>query len=340
MRKKAISMILAAALGSALLAGCSSAPKETTAAATTAETTAEEKKEESKAEETKAEEKKEEAAGNDMLSGETGDIAKAGDGKGQKVVLITIDSMDQHWVNMDKGCKQAAEELGCDYKWIAPDVKDDAKQIECVNNAVADGATAILVAANGPDAITAALEEADQAGVKIVQVDSFANYPCVQKKLGTDNRAAGKTAGEQVLAALEASTVDRDEGFRSAFEGTAFEILETQYADGDAAKSKDAAANFISQGCVALFGANEGSCVGVGNAVAEDGNNIVAAGMDKSDAVIQLIKDGALICTMAQNPDVMGYEGMYAAITAINDGKVAPEYIDTGVSILNLDAVK
>jgi|MGYP000100356058 ribose transport system substrate-binding protein len=62
--------------------------------------------------------------------------------------------------------------------------------------------------------------------------------------------------------------------------------------------------------------------------------------MDKSDAVIQLIKDGALICTMAQNPDVMGYEGMYAAITAINDGKVAPEYIDTGVSILNLDAVK
>ena len=92
MRKKAISMILAAALGSALLAGCSSAPKETTAAATTAETTAEEKKEESKAEETKAEEKKEEAAGNDMLSGETGDIAKAGDGKGQE------GSSYHHWL--------------------------------------------------------------------------------------------------------------------------------------------------------------------------------------------------------------------------------------------------
>ena len=273
------------------------------------------------------------------------------------IALITIDSMDQHWVNMDKGCKEAAEELGITYKWLAPDVKDDAKQIECINNAVAGGYDAILIAANGPDAVTSALEEADEAGVKIVQVDSFANYPCVQQ-LGTDNFAAGKMAGEQVLAALEekgvkegkigivsvnaatTSTVDRDEGFRSAFEETDFEILETQFADGDAARSKDAATNFITQGCVALFGANEGSCVGVGNAVAEDGNNIVAAGMDKSDAVIQLIKDGALICTMAQNPDVMGYEGMYAAITAINDGKVAPEYIDTGVSILNLDAVK
>lgn len=74
--------------------------------------------------------------------------------------------------------------------------------------------------------------------------------------------------------------------------------------------------------------------------MAEDGNNIVAAGMDKSDAVIQLIKDGSLICTMAQNPDVMGYEGMYAAITAINGGSVSPDYIDTGVSILTKDSVE
>ena len=353
MKKKVLSIVAATAMAAMLMSGCSSPAPETTAAPS--QTTAE------KAEETKAEaegsREKTNTEANEMLSGETGDIAKPGAGAGEKVVLITIDSMDQHWVNMDKGCKKAAEELGCDYKWIAPDVKDDAKQIECVNNAVADGATAILVSANGPDAITAALEEADQAGVKIVQVDSFANYPCVQK-LGTDNRAAGKVAGEKVLEALKAkgvqegkigivsvnaattSTVDRDEGFRSAFEGTKYEILETQYADGDAAKSKDAAANFISQGCVALFGANEGSCVGVGNAVAEDGNNVIAAGMDKSDAVIQLIKDGALICTMAQNPDVMGYEGMYAAITAVKGGTVAPEYIDTGVSVLTKDNVQ
>ena len=91
-----------------------------------------------------------------MLAGETGDLAKEGEGEGQKVILITIDSMDQHWVNMDKGCQAAADELGCEYKWMAPEKKDDAQQIEQVNNAVADGATAILIAANGPDAITSA----------------------------------------------------------------------------------------------------------------------------------------------------------------------------------------
>ena len=70
-----------------------------------------------------------------------------------KVTLITMDQMDQHWVNVDKGCKEAVAELGnVDYNWLAPDVKDDAKQIECINNAVAGGAQAILLAANGPDA--------------------------------------------------------------------------------------------------------------------------------------------------------------------------------------------
>ena len=52
--------------------------------------------------------------------------------------------------------------------------------------------------------------------------------------------------------------------FRAAFEGTNFELLETQYGDGDAAKSKDIAANYITQGCVGIFGANEGSTVGTG----------------------------------------------------------------------------
>ena len=255
----------------------------------------------------------------------------------------------------DGATNQAAvvEELTATVEGVSEQVEQNSKSAKEISGKVDELGGAIWESNGKMQEMVASMHEINEASKQIDQIISTINDIASQT-----NRAAGKTAGEQVLAALEAkgvkegkigivsvnaattSTVDRDEGFRSAFEGTAFEILETQYADGDAAKSKDAAANFISQGCVALFGANEGSCVGVGNAVAEDGNNIVAAGMDKSDAVIQLIKDGALICTMAQNPDVMGYEGMYAAITAINDGKVAPEYIDTGVSILNLDAVK
>ena len=82
--------------------------------------------------------------------------ASAADAKGKTVYLITMDKMDQHWVKVDEGAKTMAAALGLKYKWDAPDVKDNAKQIEAVNNAVADKANLILLAANDPKAISAA----------------------------------------------------------------------------------------------------------------------------------------------------------------------------------------
>ena len=271
----------------------------------------------------------------------------------KKVYLITMDQMDQHWVKVDEGARAAAKEIGnIDYRWTAPDVKDDAKQIECVNNAVAAGADCILLAANGPDAVTAALREAQSAGVKIVYVDSAADFPGEQL-LATDNRAGGRQVGETLIKTLtekglsegmigiigvNASTEScnqREFGFRDAFEGTKFTLLPTQYCQGDAAQAKDMAANFITQGCVAVYGSNEGSTVGVGNAVKEAaGKDVIGCGSDASDMNLSLVKSGALLCIMAQNPYTMGYEGMKSASRVLADEKLDPYYVDTGVSII------
>ncbi len=274
-----------------------------------------------------------------------------------KIYLITMDQMDQHWVTVDAGAKKAVKELGnVDYRWLAPDVKDDAKQIECINNAVAGGADAILLAANGPTAVTSALREATAAGVKIIYVDSAADYPGEQT-LATDNEAAGTTAGQEMKKALAAkgitsgkigivnvnaataSVVAREKGFRAAFKGTKFEILETQYGEGDAAKSKDIAANYITQGVVGIFGANEGSTVGTGNAIKEAGGRVIGVGFDKSNTILQLIKEGYLLATMAQNPDVMGYKGIKAAVAVLEGKNPGAKYIDTGVSVLTKDTI-
>ncbi len=272
--------------------------------------------------------------------------------KGDMIALITMDSIDQHWISLKEGAEKAAAELGVQLQFMAPNTKDDAQQIECVNNAVSAGAKAILVAANGPDAISSALKEAASKGVKIIYVDSPANIPA-EATFSTDNKAAGKTAGEQMIAALtEAgitegsigiinvnaatdSTVQREEGFRSAFEGTAYTLLETQYGEGDASKSQSIAENYITQGVVGIFGGNEGSTTGAGNAIKASGkDNIVGVGFDKSDSILGLIEDGYLLCTMAQNPDVMGYEGVKAAVAALNGESLGGAVTDTGVSVL------
>ena len=278
----------------------------------------------------------------------TGDVKPAGD---YKIALITMDSIDQHWITLKEGAEKVAKELGVELVFMAPNTKDDAQQIEQVNNAVAAGCNAIIVAANGPDAISSALKEAEAAGVKIVYVDSPANVEA-EATFSTDNTAAGKTAGETMLKALTdkgitsgkigivnvnaatASCVARENGFRSAFEGTGFELLETQYGEGDAAKSQGIAENYITQGVVGIFGCNEGSTNGAGNAVKAAGAEVICVGFDKSDAILGLIQDGYILATMAQNPDVMGAEGVKAAVAALNGENLGGAVTDTGVSVL------
>ena len=292
-----------------------------------------------------------------------GCTAAFAEGETHTVYLITMDLFDAHWVGVDEGCQAAVAELAeqginINYVWNAPTQgKDDAAQIECINNAYADNAEVILLASNGPDTQVATLEELSNNGVIIIYVDSPANFDGAVQTLATNNKNAGVLAGEQMLAALEAkgitegtigivnvnaatdSTVQREAGFREALDGSGFEILETQYSNGDATLSQEIANNFITEGVVGLFGANEGSTVGTGNAIQEAGQTVIGVGFDKSDTILNLIKNGYILCTMAQNPDVMGYEGIQSAVKALKGEDVGEEFIDTGVSVINKDTL-
>lgn len=274
-----------------------------------------------------------------------------------KVTLITMDSTDQHWVSVNEGAERAVEDAdNIDYNWLAPDVKDDSQQIERINNAVSDGADIIIIAANGPDAVTAPLEEAIRDGVEIIYVDSAANAEALAT-FSTDNEAAGTEAGEVMIANLEEegitsgdigivnfdsatqTAVQREQGFRDAFEGTDFNLLQTQYNNDDVSEAQNIADNYISQGVVGIYSTNEGSTVGVGNAIRGSGEDIIGVGFDQSNAILSLIEDGFLTAVMAQNPDTMGYEAVQAAIKALNDEEIEETEVDTGVSVLTIDDI-
>ena len=246
-----------------------------------------------------------------------------------KIAVITMDSVDQHWVSLKEGAEEEAKADDVTVDFMAPDVKDDAKQIECINNAVAGGYDALMVAANSEDAVSGALQEAIDAGMKLVYVDSPANVEA-EATFSTDNKAAGKTAGEEMIKALEDkgvkdgsigivninnstnTAIQREAGFREAFEGTDYELLETQFCEGDAAKAQTIAENYITEGVVGIYGTNEGASTGVGNAIKASGSDeIIGVGFDKSDTLKGLIEDGYLVCTMAENPDQMGKLGAH-----------------------------
>ena len=274
-----------------------------------------------------------------------------------KIAVITMDSVDQHWVSLKEGAEEEAKADDVTVDFMAPDVKDDAKQIECINNAVAGGYDALMVAANSEDAVSGALQETIDAGMKLVYVDSPANVEA-EATFSTDNKAAGKTAGEEMIKALEDkgvkdgsigivninystnTAIQREAGFREAFEGTDYELLETQFCEGDAAKAQTIAENYITEGVVGIYGTNEGASTGVGNAIKASGSDeIIGVGFDKSDTLKGLIEDGYLVCTMAQNPDQMGKLGVQACIKALNGEDLGGEVTDTGVSVLTKESL-
>jgi ribose transport system substrate-binding protein len=269
------------------------------------------------------------------------------------IILVTMDGLDNHWVNVDKGAQAAAAELGITYQWMAPDKKDTALQIEMLNNAIAAKCDGLVVAAVDPDAIVSTLQGAADAGIKVVYADSVSNFEAIAK-FTTDNYAAAKAAGEQMLAGLEEkgitsgdigivafsnatqTSVDREKGFRDAFEGTEFKLLETQYGNSEVAASQAAAENFISQGVVGVYGNNEPGAVGVGNAVAANPDWAgVAVGFDASNTTVEMVDSGALYCVIAQNPYNMGYGAVYAAYNAVVGKDIGEASVDTGSTIVN-----
>ena len=290
-------------------------------------------------------------------SGQSTD-ASAASGSSYTGYLITMDLTDSYWKSIDDGCLQAVSELGnITYKWTGPDAHDDALQSACVDAAVADGADAILIAANSADGVNKSLQKADEAGCKIVYVDSAASYDCVTS-LSTDNVAAGRTAGETMKTALQekgitsgtigimgvtadtASCVARETGFREAFEGTDFTLADTVYMQDDVANVKNAVADGLGRDYVGFFGSNEGTTVGVGEAAKEAGAETVIVGFDTSDAVLALVSEGVIHATMQQNPGVMGHDGMTIAIQSLEGAYTDTNTkTDTGVTVITKDSM-
>lgn len=273
-----------------------------------------------------------------------------------KIYLITMDKSEQFWKVMDNGAREMASMLGVTYEWDAPLTRDVNKQIQIFNNAVVAGADAIMLAASDPLKISKAVEEAKAKGVKIIYVDAPAFEEAVIT-LATDNYTAGKIAGENMFYELEEigvtygsigiigvapenrTTVNREMGFRDYFKlFVRYQILETIYTNGDPELAKQATEKYIrdNPNLVGVFSTNEGSTLGMGYALRENDKNIIGIGFDITEIIQEMIRDNTIKATLVQNPFTMGYLGMAQAIAALRGFDTGPQFINTGVTVVNI----
>lgn len=283
-------------------------------------------------------------------------VAPTADENQYKIYLITMDLVDDFWKSIDLGCRKAVSELGgIDYKWIGPDVNEDLPQRQCIEQAVEEGADAILLAASSPTGVNESLEKAAQAGVKIIYVDNAAQFDSVAF-LATDNELAGMIAGETMKTALiEAritsgtiglmvnkdnvtSTALRVKGFRKVFEGSNFNLADTFFMEDDPQRIK----TFVKEhpDYIAFFGSNERTALALGEQVKDSASNQIVIAFDTSDEVLTLLYEGAIYATLQQKPQIMGYDGIRIALEALKGNYTETNaVIDTGVKIIYKDSI-
>lgn len=267
------------------------------------------------------------------------------------IPVISKGFQHQFWQAVKAGSEQAAKDYNVEITFEGPESEAMVdKQVEMFQTALDKKPAAICLAAVDSKAFEPLLQKAKEAGIPIIGFDSGVDSDIPLSTAATDNIAAAALAadkmaeliggeGEVAIIAHDQTSrtgIDRVKGFTDQINnkyGGKIVIVDTQYGGGDHLKSTDLAKAIIQAhpNLKGFFGANEGSIIGVLNAVKELGmeGKIVVIGYDSGQQQMDAIRSGVQAGAITQNPVGIGYKCVEAAVKAIN-GETLPKTIDTG----------
>jgi ribose transport system substrate-binding protein len=266
------------------------------------------------------------------------------------VAIVSKGFQHQFWQAVQKGAEDTAGALGVTYTYEGPENESQVdKQMEQLEAALAKNPSAICFAALDSQAAVPLLQRAKDAGIPVIAFDSVVDSDIPITTAATDSVASAALAADKMAELIGGSGkvavvahdqtsktgVDRVKGFvdQIAAAYPDIEIIDIQYGGGDQLKSTDITKAIIAANpdIKGVFGANEGSAIGVLNGVKESGNvgNIVIIGYDSGKAQKDAIIAGEMAGAITQDPIGIGTKCVEAAVAAKN-GDSVPTFIDTG----------
>ncbi|MGF2949866.1 ABC transporter substrate-binding protein [Microbacterium alcoholitolerans] len=274
----------------------------------------------------------------------------SGDGE-MYVALVSKGFQHQFWQAVKTGAEEKAKELGVRVTFEGPAAETEiAQQLDMLTTAINSSPDAIGYAALDPEACVAPLEQAKSKDIPVVYFDAPCNGDVGLSLAATDSMVAGALAAEHMAeliggsgevgivghSQINSTGVERRDGFVEKIEADYpdITIVDIQYGDGDHLKSADIAKTMIAAhpDLKGIYGTNEGSAIGVVNAVKELGlekGKLTIIGFDSGAAQIEAIKDGTMAGAITQDPIGIGARTVESAVAAAN-GETLDEFYDTG----------
>jgi ribose transport system substrate-binding protein len=277
------------------------------------------------------------------------------------IPLISKGFQHQFWQAVKAGAEQAARDYNVRITFEGPDSETMVdKQIDMLSAALAKNPKAIGFAALDSQAAIPLLRKAQAAKIPVVAFDSGVDSDIPITTAATNNIAAAALAADKVAELVggegdialvvhdqtSRTGIDRRDGFvnRIKEKYPKINIVSIQYGSGDHLKSTEITKSILQANprLKGIFGANEGSAIGVVNGAKEMNRKIIIIGYDSGKQQKQAIRDGVMAGAITQNPVGIGYKTVEAATKALKGEKI-DKVIDTGFFYydkLNMDDPK
>lgn len=288
--------------------------------------------------------------------------SSSGDGKQKpRIALIMKSLANEFFSTMAKGAEQHQSEHADQYDLVVNGIKDErdlSRQVGLVEEMVANGVDAIVIAPADSKALVPALRRAKESGVVVVNIDNRLDTDVLKQEgiqipfVGPDNKAGAKKVADHLATKLSKgdavvvlegirtsfNATQRREGFEQAMEEAGIKIVDSQSAEWEMSKANTIASSMLSEHpeIKAILAANDSMALGAIAAVKSAGRakEVQIVGFDNITAIQQAILAEKVLATADQHGDQLAVFGIEAALMLITDPNAVTEDVETPVDLI------
>jgi ribose transport system substrate-binding protein len=277
-----------------------------------------------------------------------------------EVALVMKSLANEFFQTMADGAGAYQKQKPDDFDLISNGIRNEtdlAQQVALVEQMIARGVDAIVIAPADSKALVPVLKRAHDAGIVVVNIDNrldrgvLAEAGATIPFVGPDNREGARLVGEELakqlkrgdqVAILEGvptafNAQQRRAGFEEAMQAAGAAVVAVQSASWEMEKANSLTAALLTAhpDLAAILASNDSMALGAAAAVKAAGKEaqVRIVGFDNIRAVQDLIREGRVLATADQHGGQLAVYGIETAL-AILKGEAAPEDKKTPVDLV------
>lgn len=280
-----------------------------------------------------------------------------------RIALVMKSLANEFFVRMAEGAKAHQAANPGKYTLIVNGIRNESdlgQQVALVEQMMAQGVGAIVIAPADSRALVPVLAKALQQKIVVVNIDNKLDEPTLQQAgidvpfVGPDNRAGARMVGAALGARLQRgdqvailegiptafNAQQRRLGFEDAMRDTGQQVVAVQSANWEQDQANTVSAALLREhpGLKAILASNDSMALGAAAAVRQAGRTgqVHVVGFDNIAAIQQLLREGRVLATADQHAGQLAVFGIEFALRILAGEQ--PKDLQTPVDLITAPA--